>query len=302
MIGVLGGTFMDFTIENEFLRVSVASLGAELTSVIKKETGEEMLWQADPAVWNRHAPMLFPYCGKLKDGKYTHNGVTYEGGQHGFARDMEHSLIAQQPDSVSLCLEANALTMEKFPFAFKLISTFTLIGKTLAQHIEIVNDGDVPMQFGFGFHPGVNCPFDENHKADDYAFVFDTSETPDVVDVNTANGLVTGKTYKYFENGTEIPISDTLFAHDSICFKGLKSQTLSVVEKNTGRKVIFDIAGFPYTLVWSAAGKLHFVCVEPWFGLPDFEDASGNWSEKRASLTLGAEQSWQTELRMTFER
>ena len=42
---------MEFTIENNFLCVRVQSRGAELCSVVKKETGEEMLWQADPAVW-----------------------------------------------------------------------------------------------------------------------------------------------------------------------------------------------------------------------------------------------------------
>ena len=37
---------MEFTIENNFLCVRVQSRGAELCSVVKKETGEEMLWQA----------------------------------------------------------------------------------------------------------------------------------------------------------------------------------------------------------------------------------------------------------------
>ncbi len=42
---------MEFTIENNFCAcVRVQSRGAELCSVVKKETGEEMLWQADPAV------------------------------------------------------------------------------------------------------------------------------------------------------------------------------------------------------------------------------------------------------------
>ena len=36
---------MEFTIENNFLCVRVQSRGAELCSVVKKETGEEMLWQ-----------------------------------------------------------------------------------------------------------------------------------------------------------------------------------------------------------------------------------------------------------------
>ena len=80
---------MEFILENENLRVTVESHGAELVSVVNKQTGAEMLWQADPAVWARHAPVLFPYCGRLKDGAFTCKGVRYEGGQHGFARDME---------------------------------------------------------------------------------------------------------------------------------------------------------------------------------------------------------------------
>ena len=149
---------MEFTIENNFLCVRVQSRGAELCSVVKKETGEEMLWQADPAVWNRHAPILFPYCGRLKGGAFTHNGVSYEGGQHGFARDMEHALVEQSGDSVTLCLEANVLTMEKFPFAFKLFSTFRLEGVTVHHDIRVENDGGEVMPFAFGYHPAFLCP------------------------------------------------------------------------------------------------------------------------------------------------
>ena len=159
---------MEFTIENNFLCVRVQSRGAELCSVVKKETGEEMLWQADPAVWNRHAPILFPYCGRLKGGAFTHNGVSYEGGQHGFARDMEHALVEQSGDSVTLCLEANVLTMEKFPFAFKLFSTFRLEGVTVHHDIRVENDGGEVMPFAFGYHPAFLCPFDAAHKAEDY--------------------------------------------------------------------------------------------------------------------------------------
>ena len=55
------------TIENDVLRVSVADEGAELVSVLDKRSGEERIWQADPAVWNRHAPILFPFVGKVVD-------------------------------------------------------------------------------------------------------------------------------------------------------------------------------------------------------------------------------------------
>ena len=49
---------MQATIQNEFLSLTVDTHGAEAVS-LKNAAGEELLWQADPAVWKRHAPILF---------------------------------------------------------------------------------------------------------------------------------------------------------------------------------------------------------------------------------------------------
>ena len=70
---------MQYSIENDILRLTVDSHGAEPVSVIHKPTGAELLWQADPAVWKRHAPILFPYTGKLTGGKMLAKGVEYAG-------------------------------------------------------------------------------------------------------------------------------------------------------------------------------------------------------------------------------
>ena len=293
---------MEFTIENNFLCVRVQSRGAELCSVVKKETGEEMLWQADPAVWNRHAPILFPYCGRLKGGAFTHNGVSYEGGQHGFARDMEHALVEQSGDSVTLCLEANVLTMEKFPFAFKLFSTFRLEGVTVHHDIRVENDGGEVMPFAFGYHPAFLCPFDAAHKAEDYVLRFDTPQTPTVIETGEDDGLVTGATRVYFESETDIPLHDGMFDHYSTCFSRLTAGSLSIVEKETGRRVSVGIEGYPYVLMWSAKGPVRYVCIEPWHGLPDARTASGIWEEKPDTVRLAPGESWSTGLAMTFAR
>ena len=57
-------------IENEFLKVAVAPHGAELCSIYDKVRQHEVVWQADPAYWNRHAPVLFPFVGKVNEGTY----------------------------------------------------------------------------------------------------------------------------------------------------------------------------------------------------------------------------------------
>lgn len=93
---------MQYTIENEILRLTVDTHGAEAVSVIHKPTGAELLWCGDASVWGRHAPILFPYTGKLTDGKMIAKGVEYQGGQHGFARDVEHVLTEQTADRKSV--------------------------------------------------------------------------------------------------------------------------------------------------------------------------------------------------------
>ena len=71
------------TIANDFLTVNISRHGAELTSIKDNLTGRERLWQADPEVWPRHAPVLFPIVGALADQQYQYAGKTYHMGQHG---------------------------------------------------------------------------------------------------------------------------------------------------------------------------------------------------------------------------
>ena len=111
---------MQATIHNEFLTLTVDTHGAEAVS-LKNAAGQEMLWQADPAVWKRHAPILFPWTGKLTGGAFTHKGKTYPGGQHGFARDVEHTLLCAEGDTIRLELRSDEKSKaERFPFDFVL--------------------------------------------------------------------------------------------------------------------------------------------------------------------------------------
>ena len=61
-----------YYLENDCLKVTVSDHGAELISVFGKKLGREYIWNADPAYWNRHAPVLFPFVGSVKNKVYTH--------------------------------------------------------------------------------------------------------------------------------------------------------------------------------------------------------------------------------------
>ena len=294
---------MRYTIENADLRLTVDTHGAEAVSVINKHTGAEMLWQADPEVWNRHAPILYPYTGKLTDGKMLAKGVEYAGGQHGFARDVEHTLVNQTADSLVFELVSDAQTLQKWPYAFVLRSTFTLSGKTVCHTLTVENPVEEQLRFGIGYHPAFAIPFDDQHTTTDYEFRFDELESPLCLSC-LPNGLLNGRDFYYLARNTKtIPLTDDLFANDSFCMVNLRSANLAIVEKDTGRKVSCNIEGYPYVLIWSAKAKpVRFVCIEPWQSLPGEENGPIDWEQRPCAASLAKGETWSTTLYTTFDR
>ena len=67
-----------YNIENYRIKVSVSEKGAELQSFFDKETGIEYMWNANPAFWAKHSPVLFPIVGTLKDNTYYFQGKNYK--------------------------------------------------------------------------------------------------------------------------------------------------------------------------------------------------------------------------------
>lgn len=252
---------MEYTIENEYLIVTVTTWGAQVKSVIRKYDDVEHMWQADKSVWGYHAPILFPHAGKVVDGLIEAKGEVYQAKQHGFARLMEHTLVRQTEDTIVLELCSNEETLRMFPYAFRLISTFTLEGDTLHHKLTVENRDADKLYFGIGYHPAFAVPFDEEHTLSDYELRFSEPESPICLDCQPL-GLIHGDFYTLGSNIRALPITRELFANDSHCMVNLRSHKLGIYEKGTGRAVVCDISEFPYTLIWSMpGGEPKFVCI-----------------------------------------
>ena len=291
----------EFIIENEYLKVTVTTWGAQVKSVVRKCDGVEHMWQADKSVWGYHAPILFPHCGKLVDGKLEAKGKVYESSQHGFARGMEHEFVDQTKDTIVLELCSCPETLARFPYEFRLVSTFTLEGDTLHHTLTVENLDTDELPFGIGYHPAFTVPFDDKHVATDYELRFSEEESPICIN-NLPHGLMHGNIYLMPANIKAIPIDEHIFANDSHCMVNLKSQTLGIYEKGTGRGVVCNIAEFPYTLIWSKKGMPKFVCIEPWQSLPSPEGGSIKWEEKAAAAILQPGEAYSTTLSTSFVR
>lgn len=277
---------MQYTIKNTYLSLTVDTLGAQAVSV-KNNQGDELLWQGDKAVWAEHAPILFPYAGRIKGGKFTVDGKFYTAPVHGFARSFEHNMILKEDNLITFELTSCPKSREFFPYDFCLRTSFILSGHSVHHKVDISNLGDKSFGFGLGFHAGFNLPFDNNHKTSDYFLEFDTPQSPCVLGLDK-DILIDGTMHIFKENVTEIPLNDSFFdTSESIVLSGLSAKFISIVERDTGKRIEFDIQDFPYLVLWSAkTTPLRFFCVEPWLSLPDRFDAPTEWENKAHYKTL----------------
>ena len=292
---------MDYIIESDILRVTVTEAGAQIKSVIYKADGVEHMWNGNPEVWKYHSPVMFPYAGKVKDGRIEIRGQVVENApQHGFHRVSRHHLLSQTTDSVTFVLTENEQTMAIFPYQFRCLTTIKVVGDSVQHIVTVENTDHEPFTFGVGYHPAYVIPFDSDHSIEDYEFRFSDMESP--ICLAAPMGLLNGEYYTLGANIRHIPIREGMFDTGSHCMVNLRSRKLGVYEKGSNRAVVCDIEQFPYCLIWSTPGKPHFVCIEPWHSVPSLERGSYSWDEKAAAARVDPGESWSTMMQTSFVR
>jgi len=266
-------------------RATFAAHGAELTSLITPANGLDYLWPADPAVWARHAPVLFPLVGRLPNDAYRHQGRPYTLPQHGFARDQPFAVLRHEPAELVFRLRHDDGTRAVFPFAFELTITYTLRQACLGVRWDVRNPApDQPLLFSIGAHPAVRCPLLPDEEFEDYYFEFDHPVTLERHLLR--GGLLTGRTAPVLTEGRELPLSYALFADDALVFKHYDFTRLTLRSRRSAHFVRFRFDGFPYLGLWTKGPGAGFVCVEPWHGIASPAGEPGELSEKEGILRL----------------
>jgi len=285
-------------IENNYLSISVNPKGAELQSIYNKDTNLEYLWSGDPNFWGKKSPVLFPIVGGLKNNSYQYNGATYELGRHGFARDMEFLLTSNLKESISFTLQANEETQKIYPFLFSFIITYAISKNKLSCTYQITNVDLKPMYFSVGAHPAFKVPLEENLTFNDYQLIFDSNETAPQWPL-TVEGLIKRETIPFFMDNNMIDLDKNLFYGDALVFKELKSTSISLSSNKSKHGFKFEYNDFPFMGIWSAKDA-DFVCIEPWCGIADHEDTTGDIKQKDGiNLLIPGEmmsRTWSVEL------
>lgn len=264
-------------IENERFRLGAVTTGAELRSFTDKCDAYEYLWQGG-AIWNGCSPLLFPVVGKLKGDSYTLNGKQYLLEKHGFARKSEFSIEEHTAERITFLLTDTSATRECYPFAFALRVSFSFVENGFAMTHRVTNICGDPMYFSLGAHPGFQCAMGDQ-------IVMNAPETAAAfrLDENFLRGR---DTEPVFANSRELIITPELFVKDALIFDGLRSDGCTLLRSN-GKHVHVDFGGAPCLGIW-AKPAAPYVCIEPWYGIDDAWNASGDLARKHRICCLDA--------------
>ena len=260
---------MNYTISNEYYTATVSDLGAELTS-LKHASGTELMWQAPSNdFWSKHAPLLFPTAGRIKDGKYTYGGKTYKMSAHGFISKVTFALCSKSEDSITLVAKSTDETLEQYPFEFEFTVNYTLCADTLNATVTVKNESDKVMPFTFGWHPGFMLPRDSETDIESYAIDFG-KDVKKVEWIPLINGPFARSYSEPFEtkNGKYALNEEQIYANDTMIFTDIPN----AIRLSAGKEYALDMSwseNTPYLCVWKEPSHdAAFICLEPWSGLP----------------------------------
>lgn len=266
------------------LTAIVKSDGAELCS-LKHDSGVEFIWQAGPA-WPRHAPLLFPIVGRLKNDEMHHRGRTYRMTQHGFARDMRFAWLERSVTRCVLVLGDSDATREKYPFAFRLTVTYSLEKSGLDTAFAIVNTGDEMLPVSLGGHPAFNWPLQPGLPKEDYALTFARDEVHPVRRLE--GGLMRAAAELTPVRGKVLRLSEELFVDDAIIFDAIDSTSVRYAAGH-GPWVEMSWTGFRELGVWSKPSAAPFLCIEPWRGFATPQAFDGPFGDKPGLMQIAAQ-------------
>lgn len=302
------------TITNGILTIAVKEHGAELASL--KCDGREYLWQADESFWKRHSPVLFPIVGAVWKNEYRSHGNTYKLGQHGFARDMDFTLVSQTDNEVRYQLVSSDETKTKYPYDFILEIGYRLEGKCVKVMWHVKNSGNEKMSFQIGAHPAFFWPMLTNEHiekgvaemmpvleaSDDRGFFqLEAKENTLPLSVITEGGCVGAEGEITIDANGYLPLDIHTFDNDALIIDDSRVTKVTLCRQDKSPYLSLEFSS-PLIGLWSPPHKrAPFVCIEPWYGRTDKAGYEGEYEDKPWMQTLNPGEAFDADYDIVVE-
>ena len=264
---------MNYVIKNSALWVEFSSIGGELLS-IKTADGLEYIWQGDKKYWGSRSPILFPYCCRLFDGRYTHKGQSYDGNIHGFIRKSELSDVTVGDDFIIFRKVSDSETKKLYPFDFIFELKYSLSGNSLISEIKVTNTGCEELYYCQGMHPGFNVPLDGG-CFEDWYIEFGGVASPRRILFSESKFCCGYSDFSpSLDGGTKLALNHALFDVDAY-------PSVSIRSDASDRSVTVDFPDSQAIGFWQPDHTdAPFVCIEPLGGIPSFDGIVDELSKK----------------------
>lgn len=290
---------MDY-LQNGILSAAINPKGAELYSL--ELDGVERIWQGDPAIWGRHAPLLFPFIGRLKDQQYELDGKMIQAPMHGFCRDRMFETVEADDLHVRYRTQDDEETRAVYPFPFTLEVEFILEENTLIKRHTVTNHSDREMPFELGGHDAYRTTLIPGETMADYAIAFEGVDHLEPFAMDETGTLDLPKGHIPLEGPllTKLPQDVGL---DTIVLEGLPVRKATLVSRKSPRKVTVEFEDFPYLGIWTAQKGVvtNYICIEPWSTLPDGHFMGRKLTDKPGIVVLAPGEQKTLTFRSSFE-
>lgn len=277
------------TIKNEKICVQIDSVGAQLMS-IKDKCGHEYIWQRNPKVWAKSAPILFPVVGRSRDGILNIYGKDYNMPCHGFVKERELEVIERKENEITLVLNPDEETKASYPYDFEFRIIFKAKDNRLTVSNIIINNDKKIMYCGCGGHPAFNLKLNEDDKFEDWFIEFEYDEPlwANDIDLDTVE-ISSDKKHEIKRDKNIVKLKRNLFDEDAMIFEELKSKSVKIKSEkhNNGAAVYFY--DYPTLGIWSKGREVvdaDYVCIEPWQSMGFRSDEGHKIEEKYQILKI----------------
>lgn len=287
---------MNYSLSSDNLKVVINSFGAEISSV-KNTRDLEFIWQAKKEVWGRHAPVLFPIVGQLKENVFFIGEKSYHLDKHGFARDREFSLLANHPTSLRFGLSADDQTKKVYPYNFNFEIAYKLTDSTLTTSYKVYNPSSESIFFSVGGHPAFVCPLETSENFEDYYFEFESSK---LIVTELHMGLRKETKKELHLHDHRLFLTETLFDNDALVFENNQVNKISLRSLKSDHQITLECTNWPCFGIWSKEGCKEYVCMEPWYGVADSELSNQNFIQKDGIIQLEPGKEFNCSFSITF--
>jgi galactose mutarotase-like enzyme len=264
------------------LSAEINPLGAQL-SALRDSAGRNLLWDGDSKWWAGRAPVLFPIVGTLAGGTYLYGSKRYALARHGFARGKPFETVVSAPTTAMFKLRADDSTLAVYPFDFELEMRFALDGPTLTVTATVRNTGLQELPASLGFHPGFRWPLPYDKPRGGHFIEFETDEPAPARRIN-ADGLLSPEEFPTPIAHRRLALADALFEKDVVIFDRIASRAVRYGAPG-GPHIAIRFPDAHYLGVWTRPGA-PFVCIEPWQGVTDPANFSGDIRDKPGIFTV----------------